>query len=215
MAETSFTNSKVIQMSQLFVCVIAHQENAHGDTEMLVGREKVDLCNKYYTVPCSVHQEGGSAVPQFYEGSVQVPATVFCDPFGNELFKKSGNLASTALVKKMAEMLREVKGEKVPLAVWNAAKLLKKKGEAYEERGDYSKALSAYKKIGSLRGSNYFKQLSREALAALNEKGVELLEEALQIESLSKKKSAIRKIVSAFRSLPVSKEASAALKTAK
>ena len=215
MAETSFTSAKVIQMSQMFVSVIACRENAHGDTEKLVGREKVDLCNKYYTVPCSVHQEGGSAVSQFFEGSVQVPATVFCDPFGNELSKVTGNLSSSALAKKMAEVQKEVKGDKVPLAVWKTAHQVKKQGEAYEAKGDWSKALSAYKKIGSLRGSNYFKKMSREALAELNETGVKLLEEAMNIESLSKKKRAIRKIVSGFRSLPVSKKASVALKTVK
>ena len=41
MSETTFTDPKVIELSKSFVNIIAHRETGHGDSEVLVGKEKM------------------------------------------------------------------------------------------------------------------------------------------------------------------------------
>ena len=66
MAEKSFTDKKVLAKAQYFVFVIAHRATGHGDTERAVGREKKTLCNRYYTIPCSVHVKGEPILRRFF-----------------------------------------------------------------------------------------------------------------------------------------------------
>ena len=215
MAETSFLDKKVIAKSQFFVCVIAHRETAHGETEVVIGREKKSLCNEYQTIPCEVHTKGDSATGKFYSGSFGVPATVFTDTEGKELSKVSGGLAAGPLIKQMDAALAKVKGTKIPLSTWRAAHQMVELGNKYVEKKDYRKAMQYYQKVAKIRGSDHFKAMSQEALDDLNEVGIGLLADALEIENVGKRKTAVRKVASMFRSLPVSKLATQQLKEIK
>ena len=207
MAETSFTDRKVIAAAQNFVCVVAHRENAHGETEYVIDREKVKLCNEYYTINCKEHQKGESAIGRFFQGTFGTPTTVFCDPFGNELFRVRGGLAAGMLTNRMSDALAKVKGPKVSAAQWKFAQKMIADAKAHVEKKEYKKAISIYTKLGKMRGSTSFKKMSKEALGEINEEGVFLLAQATEIEDASKRKSAIRKISGEFRGLPVAKQA--------
>src|SRR5262245_7431153 len=130
MAESTWTDKKVIEASKNFVCLVGHSETGHGSNEVILGREKVKLCSEYYTIPCDKHVEGEKAVSRFVEGTFTVPLTVFAEPGGKELSRKTGGLSAGELVKQMNDVLSKVSGEKVSLPVWQTGKQLVKDAEA-------------------------------------------------------------------------------------
>ena len=144
MSETTFTDPKIIELSRNFVNVIAHTETGHGTHDVQVGKEKVSLCNEYFTIPCSVHTKGSSVMSRFFQGSFGTPSTVFADPSGKEISKVTGGMSAGELMKKMNEALTKVSGEKVHLAAWQAAKKLAADGTAFLEKGETKKAVEAF-----------------------------------------------------------------------
>lgn len=206
MSETTFTDPKVIEMSKNFVNVIAHRETGHGEREVLVGKEKVKLCNEYYDIPCSVHTAGENVVGRFFQGTFGTPSTVFADPTGKEITKVTGMMSSGELIKKMNEVLAKVAGDKIPLGLWQSAHKLIADGDAALAKGDTKKAVETYSKVGKMKGTA-FKSMSEEASARASEAGQKALAEALALENVEEKKKALRKIADDYKPLPASLEA--------
>jgi hypothetical protein len=211
MSETSYTDPKVIEASKNFVNVVAHQETAHGDREILVGREKLKLCTDYFTIPCSTHVKGWAALGKFFEGNFVTPTTVFADPSGAELLRKPGTLSGGELVKAMQEALGKVSGEKIPLAIWNAKAQLEADVDAALAKGDGKKAQDLATKLGKLGKAAAFKEASKEAQDRIEAAGRKALEAALGLEKPEEKKKALQKIADAYKPLPVADEAKKAL----
>ena len=206
MSDSTFTDPKVVEMSKNFVNVIAHSETSHGDHEVLVGREKMKLCNDYYNIPCSVHTKGWSAVGKFFQGTFGTPSTVFADPTGKELSKHQGSMGAGELIKKMNEALAQVPGDKAHLALWQAAKKIAADGDAALAKGEIRKAVEAYGKLAKIKGAA-FKAMSDEATARANEAGEKALQEALALATVEDKKKALKKIADDYRPLAVSTKA--------
>ena len=206
MAESSYTDSKLIEMSRNFVNVVAHSETGHGDKEVQVGKEKMTLCKEYFTIPCEVHTKAWSAVSKFFQGNFGTPTTVFCDPSGKELFRQAGGMGAGELTNKMKDALGKVGGEKVPFPVWAQAKKNLADGNALLEKGEHKKAIEAYSKVGKLKGKG-FKAMCDEALAKVNEAGDKLLADALALDNVDEKKKALKKIADDFKPLEVAAKA--------
>jgi hypothetical protein len=206
MSDSTFTDPKVIELSKNFVNVIAHRETAHGDHEVMVGKEKIKLCNEYFDIPCSVHTKGDSVVGKFFQGTFGTPSTVFADPTGKEISKVQGGLSSGELMKKMNEALTTVPGEKISLTAWQSAHKFIAEGDAFLAKGDAKKAGDAYGKVAKMKGAA-FKAMNDEASARLTEAGEKALKEALAIENVEEKKKALKKISEDYKPLPVSFEA--------
>lgn len=206
MAESSYTDAKVIEMSKNFVNVIAHRDTGHGDREVLVGKEKKKLCNEYHTIECDVHVKGEGAVSKFFQGSLGTPTTVFCDPGGKEISRKAGGMGAGELVNAMKGTLGKVSGDKLPLAIWSQAKKTLAEGNAFLEKSEYKRAIDAYSKVGKTKGKG-FKEMSDEALAKVNEAGDRLLADALTLDDIEQKKKAIKKIADDFKPLEVAAKA--------
>jgi hypothetical protein len=206
MSESTFTDAKVIELSKNFVNLVAHRETEHGDHEVQVGKEKIKLCNEYYNIPCSVHQKADSVVGKFFQGSFGTPSTVFADPSGKEISKVQGSLSGGELIKKMNDALSKVSGEKVPLAMWQAAQKLVADSEAFLAKGDVKKAVDAVVKLGKMKGAA-FKTMGDEATAKVEDGGKKALAEALALDNVEEKKKALKKIVEDYKPLPVSNEA--------
>jgi hypothetical protein len=207
MSETSFTDAKVIEASKNFVNVVAHRETAHGDREVLVGREKQKLCAEYYTIPCSVHVAGESAVGKFFQGGFGTPTTVFCDPSGKEISRKVGMMAGGELVKAMQDALSKVPGEKIHLGAWSMKAQLGADVDAALAKGDARKAQDLSAKIGKLGKSPAFKDAAKEAQDRIEAAGRKALEAALALEKPEEKKKALQKIADGYKPLPVADEA--------
>lgn len=206
MAESSYPDPKVIQMSQNFVNVIAHRDTGHGENEVQVGKEKLKLCKEYMTIPCEVHVKGEEAVGKFFQGSLGTPTTVFCDPTGKELFRQPGGMGAGELVNKMKDAFNKVGGEKVPFPVWAQAKKNLADGNALLEKGEHKKAIEAFSKVGKMKGKG-FKSMGDEALAKVNEAGDKLLTDALALDNVDEKKKALKKIADDFKPLEVAAKA--------
>jgi hypothetical protein len=206
MSESTFTDPKVIELSKNFVNVIAHRETTHGEHEVLVGKEKIKLCNEYFDIPCSVHTKGDSVVGKFFQGTFGTPSTVFADPTGKEISKVQGGLGSGELIKKMNEALATVTGEKISLTTWQSAHKFIADGDAFLAKGETKKAVEAYAKVGKMKGAA-FKTMNDEASARATEAGEKALKEALALESVEEKKKALKKISEDYKPLPVSLEA--------
>jgi hypothetical protein len=206
MSDSTFTDPKVIELSKSFVNVIAHRETAHGDHEVMVGKEKIKLCNEYFDIPCSVHTKGDSVVGKFFQGTFGTPSTVFADPSGKEISKVTGGLSGGELIKKMNEALSKVSGDKITLPQWQAAHKYIAEGDAFLAKGESKKAAEAYAKVGKMKGEA-FKTMNDEADARLTEAGEKALKEALAVENVEEKKKALKKISEDYKPLPVSLEA--------
>jgi hypothetical protein len=215
MAESTWTDKKVIEASKNFVCLVGHGEMQHGSNEVLLGREKVKLCSEYYTISCDKHVDGAKIVGRFFQGQYSTPTTVFAEPGGKELFRKQGSMSAGELVKQMNDALSKVAGEKVPLPVWAAAKQLLKDAEAALEKKDGKKAIDAYTKVGKLSRSIWFKDTSKEGLDKVNAEGEKLLQDAMALENAAEKKKALQKIADDFKPLPVSAQAKKELEALK
>ncbi len=203
MAESSFVDPKVIELSKSFVNVVAFSETTHGEKEVFIGKDKVKLCNEFHTIPCSTHTEGAKSVGRFVTGNYTVPVTWLCDPSGKELIKAQGGLSSGELMKKMNEALVKVSGEKATLPMWQLARKTIEDGDAAFEKRDYKKALDCYEKVAKMRGSA-FKKMSDEALERTNADGEKLLKDALAIENVDDKKKALKKLAEDFKPLACS-----------
>lgn len=210
MEEGTLKNPKIIELSRSFVNVVAHQETTHGSTEMVLGKDKVKLCNDYGCISCDVHVKGWGAVGNFINGVFGTPTTIFCDPAGKELFRTAGDPGVGDMTKKMTEALGKVDGEKIPLATWTAAVQLQKDADAAFEKGDVKKAVDAWTKIGKIKGAR-FRVMSQDGLKKADETGDQALKDALALENVDEKKKALKKIVDDYQGLPVSGEAKKAL----
>lgn len=206
MAASSYPDAKVIEMSRNFVNVVAHRETSHGDKEVVIGREKVKLCQEYYTIPCDVHVKGCDAINKFFSGNMGLPTTVFCDPTGKEISRETGSLGAGALVKKMQEVLGKVSGEKIHYTLWKQASQSISDGDALLEKGEHKKAIEAYSKVSKMKGKA-LQQLATDALAKASEIGEKLLGEALAIEDVAEKKKALKRIADDFKPLEVAVKA--------
>jgi hypothetical protein len=206
MADSSYKDAKVIEASRNFVNLVAHEDTAHGTKEVVVGREKQKLCNEYHTIPCETHKAAYGFAGRFFQGTFQTPTTVFADPSGKEISRAVGGLSAGELVKKMNEALLKVSGEKVPLPVWQMAKVLMNDGEVAREKDDLKKAVEAYTKLSKLRGGT-LKADADAALKKLDEEGEKRLAAALAEASVDEKKKAVKKVADDFKPLPVSAKA--------
>ncbi len=206
MAESSYTNKNVIEASRNFVNVVAHEEVGHGSTEVLIGREKVKLCNEYHTISCEVHVKARSAVGKFFQGTIGLPATVFAEPGGKELTKKTGSMGAGELVKAMNSALAEVKGEKIPLALWNQAQQTVAAGQAAMEKKDFRKAVLAYTALSKMKGRT-FKDITEEYLAKVVAAGEDEIKEAAALPEAAAKKKALQKIADDFKGTEISEKA--------
>jgi hypothetical protein len=206
MAESSFTDPKVIEASKSFVNLIAHRETGHGEKETLVGREKMKLCTDYYTIPCETHTKAWSAVGKFFQGSFGTPTTVFADPAGTEIDRKVGSASGSELLKLMNAALAKVKGDKIHLTAWSLAKKGVTDGDALLEKKEYRKAVEAYSKVSKLKGKA-IAEMGDGGLKRAGEAGEALLKEALEIADAAAKRKALQKIVDDFKPLEVSTKA--------
>lgn len=206
MSETSFTDARVIELSKSFVNMVAHQETAHGSREVVIGKEKIKLCNDYYNIPCETHTKGWDSLGRFVNGTFMTPTTIFADPTGKEISRVVGGLGSSELMKKMNEALGKVNGEKIPLPTWSLVKQLNADAEAAFEKGDVKKAIEGWGKIGKIKGPQ-FRVMSQDGLKKADEKGDELLKDALALENVEEKKKALRKIADDFKGVPVGAQA--------
>lgn len=210
MEEGTLRNAKVIDLSKTFVMLAAHQETAHGSTEMIVGREKVKLCNDYGTIPCEAHVRAWSAVGHFINGTFGTPTTIFCDPTGKEISRHEGDPGAGEMVKKMTDALAKVEGEKIPAAVWSQ----QAEAEAAWMKGDFKKAVDLWTKQSKSKTAS-LRTLSQDGLQKIGDRGAEALKTALAIESVPDKKAALKKIGDDFKGLPVAADAKKELETIK
>lgn len=209
MAESSYTDPKVIAKSQLLVNVVAHNESGHGDREMMVGKEKVAICKEYYTIPCAVHKEAWKAVNKFFSGGFKTPTTIFCDPTGKEISRREGAMASGELIKEMDKALAKAKafyGDPIPLSVWRKVKQDLAEGDAALKEGLYKKAIDFYLKVGKVKGKG-MEALSKERLKQVEDKGQALLDEALGLSDPEEKKKALRKLIEEFKNTEIAAKA--------
>jgi hypothetical protein len=207
MAETSFTDQKVIEASRNFVCFIVHEETSHGSKEAVVGREKLKLCQEYYTIPCETHVKGWDAVGKFFQGTFQTPTTVFAEPGGKEISRYVGSLDARDLLKKMQEIQGKVQGEKVPLPVWHAGQQLAREAAAHMEKGDLRKAIDAWTKLGKLSKAYWFRDTSREGLDKLIDNGERRIADALVKDTPEEKRKALQKVIDDFKGTRVADQA--------
>ncbi|MBI2901746.1 MAG: hypothetical protein HYY17_16295 [Planctomycetes bacterium] len=198
MAESSYTDRKVIDFSRNFVNVIAHNEAEHKEREVQIGKEKKSLCEEFYTIPCEVHRKGYGAVNKFFSGNFSTPTTVFCDPAGKEIARKEGALGAGELAKEMQTVLQKVVGEKVGLAAWRQAKQALADADAALAEGNYKKAVDLFTKVSKMAGKAV-QELGKEGLKKCGEAGAKLLEEALAMTDIEEKRKALKKLVEDFK----------------
>lgn len=206
MAESSYTNKNVIEASRNFVNIVAHQETSHGSTEVLIGREKVKLCNEYHVIPCETHVKTWNAVGKFFQGSFGTPTTVFAEPGGKEISRKAGSMGAGELAKEMNSVATKWPGDKINYAAWTQAKQMIAAGEASLEKKEYKKAVTAGTTVGKMKG-RAFKDMSEEFMKKVVAAGDEALQEALALPEAAAKKKAVQKIVDDFKGTEVSDKA--------
>lgn len=206
MAGSAYPDPKLIEASKNVVNVVQHNETAHGEREIPMGKEKVKVCTVYGTIPCSAHTGNGNAVGKFVNGSFGVPLTIFCDPTGKELFRKTGAMGGGEVAKQMQEALAKVPGEHAPLSAWQQAKKDIAEGDAAFEKGDLKKAVECYGKPAKFR-IKALKELSEKSLAPVIAKIEQMLKDALALENVEEKKKALKKIADDFKPLEVAAKA--------
>ena len=207
MSSSSFVNKMVVQTANLFVSVAAHDGTIHGTKEIQVSRtEKIKVCKVYHTISCEVHSKMHNQAR--IQGIVRTPTTVFLGPDGKELFRKAGLLDPAPLFKLMKKALKAVPGPKVPLKMWNLVQAQLKKGEEALGNEDWKGAIKAFKTVRGLKPKP-LRALGQEGLDKVDEKGMELVEEAEEQfeENPREALATLRKIIYDFRGCECAKEA--------
>lgn len=195
MAESTYRDARVVELSKSFVNVVGMTDTAHG--------EEKKLCKLFQTIPCSVHQRGMYAGKNFFSGNAKPPTLVFCDPKGKELFRHEGKLDAAGLAKKMNEALGKLAGARILLPQW---KQLQDAAKA-RESGEIKKAIELYTKLAKTKAT---KEAAAAGLAKVGEIGDARLEEASKLPA-DERRAALQAIVEEFKPLAVSTRAQKAL----
>lgn len=206
MIESCFTDSNVIALSKSFVNVAAVDGNSHGEKEIVVGKERVKVCKLFHVMPCASHEKTFRYAFKFWQSPISCPATVFCDPQGNQLFKADGVLTAADLAKKMQSALSKVTGDKIALPQWRKALALLDDGAEALEKGEAKKALEAFRKVAAMKGKSLQKR-AEDAIAKVTELGEQRLLEAVGITDLKERRRALSKVMDEFKGLDVSAKA--------
>lgn len=204
MISSVFTDPNVISLSRSFVNIVGVDGNSHGDKE--VGKDKTRVCKRFHVMPCDYHVKTFRYAFKFYQSPIMCPATVFCDPQGNLLFKADGAMSPGDLVKKMQSALGKISGEKITLPLWKKAHGLLDDGRAALEKGEIKKALEAFRKVAAMKGRS-LQTMAADAIAKVAEVGEQRLVDALALADLKERKRALAKIVEEFKGFDVAAKA--------
>jgi len=217
MESSTYPDKKVVEKAKLFVCVVAHDGRGHGTKEVVSGREKRAVCKTYPTITCDDHEKMRETSGRLFPDINAVPATVFCDPEGKELFREIGGKSAGELTKLMDKALEQVPGPKISSDLWQLAESGIAEGDRLLAEGEYAKAIASYQKVGKLKHKPLV-EMADGGLGRANEKGNELIQEATgkaEEGDVKEARALLQKVQRDFRGLDCSKDAAQKLKELK
>lgn len=210
MTDSVYTDPKVVQLAQSFVCVPAHMGSSHGEKEVRVGREPATVCREYRTVGCDTHRRAEALVNRFFTGTFMTPTVILLDPSGREIAREVGAMPAADFARRIGKALAKVPGEKLATSAWKPLRKALEDADAALQTGEYRKAIEALQKLA--RRGRGCESLRQKRIRLIEEAGAKLLEEALSEIDVEERKRALRKIAEEFKGLEVGEKAKTQLR---
>jgi hypothetical protein len=217
MADSVYTEKKFIEASRMWVNVAAHKATSHA-VDMTVNGKKVQVCERYWNIPCSAHSMCFDPPKRKYGVPDEFPFRIFTDPEGNTLGREPGAKTAEELIKKMERLLDQVPGPKLTVAEWLQVRTLRGDGEKAFNEKVWPKAIEAYTGLSKFAAEKA-KKWGEDGLESVGKEGDQLYQEAFQLVHSVEKvkveegKKLLQKIAGDFQPLKAAKMAEDLLKS--
>src|SRR5688572_25206663 len=214
MESSTLPNEPVITATADIVAVASHVDNDHGTINVVENGVTVKRCSIYPNLTCEDHMRTSEVGKSYLKGRFAAPVSLWCDPAGKELFRKSGFRQPEAFLGDIKEALAKVPGARVSKADYDRQALPFEEAEAALSSGKYRVAIEGFTaaskgNIESLRKS------SLEALDGITRTGENLLaraKSALDAGRKDKAKEALKLVAGEFVALECGRRAAELLK---
>ena len=214
MESSTLPNEEVIKITADIVAVASHVDNDHKSIEVVEKGVKVRRCSIYPNISCEDHMRTSEVGMKYIKGRFAAPVSIWTDPSGKEMFRKSGYRQPEAFLADVKDALGRVSGSRISKSDYDKQAIPLDEAEAAARDGKYRIAIDGFTKasqgsIETLRTS------ATTGLDSIKRTGQGLLARAKAALDSSRRDQArelLKLIESEFGALDCGREASALLK---
>ena len=214
MESSTLPNEPVITATADIVAVASHVDNDHGTIDVVENGVKVKRCSIYPNLSCEDHMRTSEVGKSYLKGRFAAPVSLWCDPSGKEMFRKSGFRQPEAFLGDIKEALGKVPGARVPKADYDRYALPFEEAETALSSGKYRIAIEGF--TAASKGSiESLRKSSLEALDGITRPGENLLaraKSALDAGRKDKAAEALKLVAGEFGALECGRRAAELLK---
>src|SRR5206468_2189075 len=117
MANTVYTEKKFIEASRMWVNLVAHLATSHT-IEATVQGKKVQVCERYWNIPCSTHSTSFNPARRKYGLPAEYPSYVFADAGGVDIARATGRRTADELMQAMTKVMEQIPGDHLAAGEW-------------------------------------------------------------------------------------------------
>lgn len=165
MESSTLPDESVITATADIVGIASHVDNDHKDREVVENGRKVRRCTIYPNLACEDHVRTSEVGKKYIRGRFAAPVSIWCDPAGKEMFRRSGFRRPDVFLTDLKEALDKVTGTRVSKADYDRQAVPLDEGQAAWKAGQYKAAIEGL--TAAARGP--IDPLKKEAEAALAE----------------------------------------------
>ncbi|HTF56133.1 MAG TPA: hypothetical protein VK661_02600, partial [Planctomycetota bacterium] len=216
MANSVYTDKKLIEASRMWVNVIAHLAMGHT-IEATVKGKKVQVCGRYWNIPCSAHSTSFNPAGRKYGFPAEYPSYVFADAGGVDLARATGRRTIDELMQAMIKVMEKVPGDHLSAAEWLQSKTARADAEQAFLGKEWPKAIELYTRLSKFELPRV-RKWGEEGLEKTGKEGVHQFREAAKLAQSGEKakvkegKKLLEKISKDFKPLEAAKLAEDLLK---
>ena len=144
MESSTLPDASVISATADLVSVASHVDNDHPSAEVVENGVKVKRCSIYPNLTCEDHKRTSEVGMMYIKGRFAAPVSIWCDPLGKELFRRSGFRQPDVFLEDAKSALDKVPGKRIPKADYDRQAVPLEEAEEALSAGKYKKAIEGF-----------------------------------------------------------------------
>ena len=214
MESSTLPDASVISASADLVSVASHVDNDHRSVEVVENGVKVRRCTIYPNLRCEDHVRTSEVGMKYIKGRFAAPVSIWCDPLGKELFRRSGFRQPDVFLEDAKAALEKVPGKRIPKADYDRQAVPLEEAEEALSSGKYKKAIEGF--TAALKGEiEPLKKSAETGMAGVKRTGESMLARGRNAVDSNRKdqaKELLALVASEFAALDCGREAAEILK---
>jgi len=215
MESSTLPDGQVITATSDIVAVASHVDNDHGTIDVVENGVKVKRCSIYPNLSCEDHVRTSEVGKIYLKGRFAAPVSLWCDPAGKEMFRKSGFRQPEAFLGDLKEALSKVAGARVAKADYDRQAIPLEEAELALSNGNYRVAIEGF--LAASKGSIESLRKSAEgALEGIGKTGDNLLargKAAIESGRKDKARELLKLVAGEFGALECGRQAAELVKS--